>query len=309
MELCQAEQDGLTMPGGDFVPRAGDHYIVFHCALPEEYVSGIAYGAEFRALREAADWLFRHGKETYSFSGEVDGVWAKRVWDTAVEKYNTQQYNYLQIPHSAYFAPGEHIRVKDVELFGSGGIVMRVTAIRQPVNEPKAIELTLTNAPTLKFDWVSRLSETVREVTLRPPALRPRHPVFPRERPGIGQRRIDISADSLRIGGRVRALALAPLSRVDELSLAAAELISGHNSVVSSLADSQRYFNQVRQACNEMRELIAVNSGWSGVSYNTRTHEITGITEVGDGGGECVPDIGCSVPYTNIHVPASIDQL
>ena len=309
MELCQAEQDGLTMPGGDFIPRAGDHYIVFHCSLPEEYVSGIAYGAEFRALREAAYWLYHHGKETYTFSGEVDGVWAKRVWDSVVERYNTQQYNYLQVPHSAYFALGEHIRVTDVQLFGSQGLVMRVTAIRQPVNEPRSVELTLTNALTLKFNWVSRLSQTVREVTVRPPARRPRHPVFPRELPGISQRRIDINADSLRIGGRVRALSLAPLSRVDELSLVAAELITGHNNVVSSLSAAQRYFNQVRQACNEMRELIAVNSGWSGVTYNSSTQEIMGITEVGDGGGQCVPNVGCGVPYTNIHVPSNIDQL
>ena len=81
------------------------------------------------------------------------------------------------------------------------------------------------------------------------------------------------------------------------------------NSVVASLENTQRYFNQIRLACNQMRELIAVNSGWSGVTYNASTHEITGIQEVGDGGGVCVADYGCSVPYTDIDVPPTINQL
>lgn len=309
MELCQAEQDGIPMPGGVFVPRAGDHYIVFHCSLPEEYVSGIAYGAEYRALREAVCHLYHHGSETYTFSGDVDVLWAKRVWDEIVERYDTEQYGNLRIPHSVYFALGQHIKVTDVQLFGTQGLVMRVTGIRQPVNNPRALEMTLTNALTLKFDWVGQLSQTVREVRVRPPALRPDRYIFPRDIPTVCQRSIDISPEELRIGGRVRPLSLAPLSRVDELSVAAAGLISGHNSVVASLENTQRYFNQIRLACNQMRELIAVNSGWSGVTYNASTHEITGIQEVGDGGGVCVADYGCSVPYTDIDVPPTINQL
>ena len=84
--------------------------------------------------------------------------------------------------------------------------------------------------------------------------------------------------------------------------------MSGHNSVVASLAITQRYFDQIRLACNRMRELIALNSGWSGVTYNASTHEITGIQEVGDGGGGCVEGYGCAIPYTDIEVPDSIVQ-
>ena len=309
MELCQAEQDGLSMPGGNFVPRAGDHYIVFHCSLPEEYVSGIAYGAEYQALREATFYLYHHGTETYTFSGAVDGLWAKRVWDDIVQQYNTAYYNNAQIPYSTYFALGQHIKVRDVQLFGAQGLTMRVTGIKQPVNNPRAIEMTLTNALTLKFDWVRQLSQTVQDVRVRPRRLRPNQYAFPRNLLGLRQRHIDLSATELRIGGHVRAMSLAPISTVNELGIATANLISGHNSVVTSLTKTQQYVNQIRLACNRMRELIAINSGWSGVTYNTKTQEITGIQEVGDGGGNCVENYGCAVPYTNIEVPQNINQL
>lgn len=178
LELCPSDQDGYTMPNETFAPRPGDHYIAFHCSLPEEYVSGIAYGAEYRALREMARYLYDHGKETYTFSGSVDTMWMKGVWDEYVERYTGSPYN-MNIPHSEYFALGQHIKVTDVQLFGYSGIVMRVTAIKQPVNSPRSMELTLSNAIVLKYDWVKQLSQTVQEVRLRR-RPRPINPLFPR---------------------------------------------------------------------------------------------------------------------------------
>ena len=182
MELCQNEQDNILMPGGVFIPKAGDHYIIFHCLLPKEYIRGIAYGAEYRALREMVDYLYNNGKATYTFNGTVDSIWAKSVWDTHTDPNDNTSPTYGE-----YFAIGQHIRVTDVQLFGALGLVLRVTGFKQPVTDPKAIELTLSNALKKKFDWVSRLSETVREVTVRPPALRPNQYEFPRNL--IGARR------------------------------------------------------------------------------------------------------------------------
>lgn len=178
LELCPSDQDGYTMPNETFAPRPGDHYIAFHCSLPEEYVSGIAYGAEFRALKEMVRYLHDHGKETFTFSGSVDTLWVKRVWDDYVERYTGSPYN-MNIPHSEYFNLGQHIKVTDVQLFGSQGLVMRVTGIKQPVNSPRSIELTLTNAIVLKYNWVKQLSQTVQEVRLRK-RPRPLNPFFPR---------------------------------------------------------------------------------------------------------------------------------
>lgn len=303
MELCQAEQDGMPMPGGSFIPKYGDHYIVFHCSLPQEYISGIAYGAEYRALREAVNYLYHHGKATYTFSGAVDTMWVNRVWDEYVEEY-VQRSTPVNIPHSAYFNLGQHIKVKDVQLFGAQGLVMRVTGIKQPINKPHAMELTLTNALTLKFNWVSQLTQTVRDVRVRPPHLRPNQYAFPRNL--LGLRQADISPDSERRGRWARMLGIASVSRVDLLDLAEMQDRTKVNSVIDTLTNIQHYVNQARVSCNQMRELIAKNSGWPGVTYDQSTHEITGIPEVGDGGGMCVPDVGCSVPTSDIRVPSKL---
>lgn len=303
MELCQAEQDGMPMPGGSFIPKYGDHYIVFHCSLPQEYISGIAYGAEYRALREAVNYLYHHGKATYTFSGAVDTMWVNRVWDEYVEEY-VQRSTPVNIPHSAYFNLGQHIKVKDVQLFGAQGLVMRVTGIKQPINKPHAMELTLTNALTLKFNWVSQLTQTVRDVRVRPPHLRPNQYAFPRNL--LGLRQADISPDSERRGRWARMLGIASVSRVDLLDLAEMQDRTKVNSVIDTLTNIQHYVNQARVSCNQMRELIAKNSGWPGVTYDQSTHEITGIPEVGDGGGKCVPDVGCSVPTSDIRVPSKL---
>ena len=249
LELCQSEQDGLSMPDGAYVPAVGDHYIAFHCSLPEEYVSGIAYGAEFRVLREAARYLYHHGKATYTFTGSVDGIWAKQVWSDIVERYNTAAYGYLQIPHSAYFALGQHIKVKDVQLFGSSGLVMRVTAMKQPVNNPRSIEMTLTNALTLKFNWVSHLSQTVREVMVRPPTFRPRLHRYTGDQIGLRRKLISIAAESIRIGGRTFSLNLVDtdafnpaLTRVSTLEAHQTQLLNAHNILVEVVnANTQRF--------------------------------------------------------------------
>lgn len=192
MELCPSDQDGITMPNETFAPRAGDHYIAFHCSMPKEYVGssvaggdglyngtqGIAYGAEFRALKEMVRYLYNHGKETFTFSGTVYGKWAKRVWDEYVESY-AQRPRPLYIRHGEYFALGQHIKVTDVQLFGVNGLVLRVTGIKQYVNNPKAPELTLTNAITLKYNWFKHLSQTVEAVRVRPRYRRPDNPIFP----------------------------------------------------------------------------------------------------------------------------------
>lgn len=193
MELCPSDQDGVTMPNDTFAPAVGDHYIVFHCSLPKAYIGssvadgngsyngaqGIAYGAEFRALKEMVKYLYDNGKETFTFSGSVDTIWAKSVWNEYVERYTESPYS-MNIPHSEYFAIGQHIKVTDVQLFGSSGLVMRVTGIKKPVNSPRSIDLTLSNAIKPKFDWAKQLYATVKEVRTRPKMLRPDILFFPR---------------------------------------------------------------------------------------------------------------------------------
>lgn len=305
MELCQAEQDGMPMPGGSFIPKYGDHYIVFHCSLPQEYISGIAYGAEYRALREAVNYLYHHGKATYTFSGAVDTLWVNRVWDEYVEEY-AQRSTPINILHSAYFNLGQHIKVKDVQLFGAQGLVMRVTGIKQPINKPHAMELTLTNALTLKFNWVSQLTQTVRDVRVRPPHLRPNQYAFPRNL--LGLRQADISPDSERRGRWARMLGIASVSRVDLLDLAEMQDRAKVNDVIDSLTQTNSYFQQCRNAIQDIRAALADSTTWEDlkqVVYRDLNNYIHGISEIGSG-GSCTPEHGCSMSVVDIEVPSKL---
>lgn len=335
MELCPSDQDGLTMPNETFKPRPGDHYIAFHCSLPKEYIGssvadsdglyngtqGIAYGAEFRALKEMVRYLHDHGKETFTFSGSVDTLWIKNVWAEYVERYTESPYN-MNIPHSEYFALGQHIKVTDVQLFGSSGLVMRVTGIKQPVNSPRSMELMLSNAIVLKYNWVKQLSQTVEEVRVRR-RPRPLNPLFPRggriSREDILEQEemLDASGNLLDLRCRI----VTPMSlfgsivglnsssglrgTIGSLDLAEQQDRTKVNQIIDSLAQTNSYFLQCRNAVEALRSAIADASSWSDlknvVYRDTRTGYIIGVPEIGSG-GVCTPQ-GCSQSVVDIDVP------
>lgn len=317
LELCPSDQDGFTMPNDTFRPRVGDHYIAFHCSLPEEYIGGIAYGAEFRALREMSRYLYDHGKETFTFSGTVYKLWAKKVWDDYVERYNTESYGYKQIKHGEYFALGQHIKVTDVQLFGASGLVLRVTGIKQPVNSPRAIELTLTNAIVLKYNWAKQLAQTVEEVRVRPRYRRPDNPIFPWHR---GAREI-LELDALDAQGNLLDLRRVPVvpysiykpftQYVGNLDLAEQQDRTKVNEVIDSLLQTNTYFLQCRNAVQALREAIADSASWDNLKTkiyrNSKTGYIVGVPEIGSG-GVCTPE-SCSQSVVDIEVPNKLSLL
>ena len=230
--LCQSDHDGVVMPKAPFEPAAGDHYVVFHCKLPDEYVSGIAYGAEYRALREMTDWLFRHGADTYTFTGTVDGMWAKRHW-AEVEPY---------------MSPGQHIKAVDPQLFGYRGLVMRVTGIKQFLGNPRAPELTLSNAVVLKFNWTKHLSKAVEEMRVRPRVIRPNPYIFPRLGP---------ASRVYRLGdGETRGVCLVPFARVTELEGKRVSDRDKINEVISSLYSANQVFLSIQSEFNKLRRTL-----------------------------------------------------
>ena len=129
-EIVPQEIDGMTMPGGSFVPRVGDTYAVFHCALPAAYVRDDATksGASWDMFREAVRYMFDHEDVEFSFSGELDGLWAKRDW--------------LNI--GGRIRLGGYIQFHD-ESFQPQGILIRITGIKEYVNDPHSPILTLSN--------------------------------------------------------------------------------------------------------------------------------------------------------------------
>ncbi len=314
LELCPSDIDGITMPNDTFAPAVGDHYIVFHCSLPQPYISGVAYGAEYRALREMVAYLHDHGKQTYTFTGTVQGMWAKQVWDEIVEDYDTSAYGFLQIKHSEYFAVGQHIKVSDVQLFGSDGLVMRVTGVTQHVNNPRSIELSLSNAIVLKYNWTKQLSQTVRAVRIRPRYRRPDNPLFPRHISADEVLQLNEALDDEGNLLDLRRNAVVPLSLFkDSVGLSASEGLlyssAQHMGKINELIDSIYSANQI---------LVSIQS-----NFNTLRNQLVNrqlINQDSDSGtvGELgieqckfdplLGEVKCSASPSTIGVPSRLQN-
>lgn len=131
-EIVPQEIDGQTMPGGAFVPRVGDKYAVFHCMLPQAYINDTATrsGAEWDLLRKAVKNLYSHEDPKFSFTGTLDGIWAKRNWENVGER--------LKI--------GAFILFSDKQ-FQPEGVAVRIVGIKDYINTPHSPEIELSNAP------------------------------------------------------------------------------------------------------------------------------------------------------------------
>ena len=131
-EIVPQEIDGMTMPGGVFVPRSGDKYAVFHCMLPQAYINDTATrsGAEWDLLRKAVQHLYTHEMVKFAFTGTLDGIWAKRNWENVGER--------LRI--------GAFVLFSDKQ-FQPEGVAVRIVGIKDYINTPHSPEIELSNAP------------------------------------------------------------------------------------------------------------------------------------------------------------------
>ena len=131
-EIVPQEIDGQTMPGGAFVPSLGDKYAVFHCMLPQAYINDAATrtGAEWDLLRKAVKHLYSHEDPKFSFTGTLDGIWAKRNWENVGGR--------LKI--------GAFILFSDKQ-FQPEGVAVRIVGIKDYINTPHSPEIELSNAP------------------------------------------------------------------------------------------------------------------------------------------------------------------
>lgn len=131
-EIVPQEVDGQTMPGGAFVPHVGNKYAVFHCMLPQAYINDTATrsGAEWDLLRKAVKHLYSHEDPKFSFTGTLDGIWAKRNWENVGGR--------LKI--------GAFILFSDKQ-FQPEGVAVRIVGIKDYINTPHSPEIELSNAP------------------------------------------------------------------------------------------------------------------------------------------------------------------
>lgn len=129
-EIIPQEIDGVTMPSENFAPKVGDKYAVFHVMLPEEYLSDDTRreGAEWELLHRAVRYLWENEEQKYTFTGELDGIWAKRDWENIGGRIGI----------------GSYIEFVD-KSFAKDGVLLRIVGVKDFVNNPHAPILELSN--------------------------------------------------------------------------------------------------------------------------------------------------------------------
>ena len=135
-EIVPQEIDGQTMPNDTYKPSAvnGNTYIVFHCSLPNAYINAYAKegdkkeGAEWDLFREGVKYLYENEDTKFTFTGEMDGIWAKKNWLTVGGK----------------ILLGGYVQFTD-ERFQKEGVLVRITGIKDYINKPFSPTLELSN--------------------------------------------------------------------------------------------------------------------------------------------------------------------
>lgn len=130
-EIVPQEIDGLTMPGGVYIPHEGDTYAIFGCMLPDAYICDNATktGASWEMFREAARYLYENEDTKFTFSGELQGMWAKRNWLKVGSK----------------LVVGGYVLFTDNQ-FAPDGVKIRITGIKDYLTSPYAPTVELSNS-------------------------------------------------------------------------------------------------------------------------------------------------------------------
>ena len=130
LEIVPQEIDGQTMPGGVYVPRVGDTYAIFGCMLPDAYVCDNASqtGASWDMFRETAKALYEKEDVKFTFTGELQGMWAKRNW--------------LKV--GGKLVVGGYVLFSDNQ-FAPEGIPIRITGIKDYPTSPYSPTIELSN--------------------------------------------------------------------------------------------------------------------------------------------------------------------
>lgn len=130
-EIVPQDIDGQTMPGGNYIPKVGDTYAVFHCMLPAAYICDNATktGASWDMLRQGVKYLYDNEEQKFTFTGELDGIWAKKDW--------------LNI--GGRIKLGGFVQFSD-ERFQPEGVLVRIIGIKDYINNPHSPEIELSNS-------------------------------------------------------------------------------------------------------------------------------------------------------------------
>lgn len=143
-ELVPQEIDGVTMPNETFSPAVGDTYAIFGIMLPDSYICNNTdkTGASWDMFREAARKLYENEDQKFTFTGTLQGLWAKKNW--------------LRV--GGRLKVGGYVLFTD-EQFAPDGIPIRITGIKEFLTSPYAPVLEISNSVSGK-----RVSSQLREI-------------------------------------------------------------------------------------------------------------------------------------------------
>nr|WP_288893768.1 hypothetical protein [uncultured Alistipes sp.] len=130
-ELVPQEIDGVTMPNETFSPAVGDTYAIFGIMLPDSYICNNTdkTGASWDMFREAARKLYENEDPKFTFTGTLQGLWAKKNW--------------LRV--GGRLKVGGYVLFTD-EQFVPDGIAIRITGIKEYLTSPYAPVLEISNS-------------------------------------------------------------------------------------------------------------------------------------------------------------------
>ncbi len=130
-KISPQEIDGVTMPDASFRPFANEKYAVFGISMPDAYVCNNAdkSGASWDMYRAAAKFLFENEGQKFSFTGELDGIWAKKDWMNIGGKIKL----------------GGYVHFSDNQ-FQPDGVLIRIIGIKDFINNPHSPVIELSNS-------------------------------------------------------------------------------------------------------------------------------------------------------------------
>ena len=129
-QLVPKEEDGVTMPNDIFRPNIGDEYSVYNMQMPNAYISDNATksGASWEMMKEACKYLYENRTDLFTFTGDLDGIYAKKHWATIGDRLKM----------------GAYINFSDTE-FQRTPVAIRIIGLKEYVNNPYSPQIELSN--------------------------------------------------------------------------------------------------------------------------------------------------------------------
>ena len=129
-EIVPKEEDGTTMPNDIFKPAIGDQYSVYNMHLPAAYIcdNDTKTGASWEMMKEACKYMYENRADLFTFTGDLDGIWAKKQW----------------VNVGGRLKMGAYIHFSDTE-FQRTPIAIRIVGLKEYVNNPYSPQIELSN--------------------------------------------------------------------------------------------------------------------------------------------------------------------